>query len=262
MLSLSSSKHVCKYSMCVFLLNISDYWHADSCSFCQSSGQREQNTWIVILAALVWPKPSTASALHPQVFYPVSFHSLSFTSLRPKPHSWPNMAWSHQSDASEYLSETLRYFSNTTAMEAEKKKPILLSRFLERDPGDTEQQRDERSQTSREDMQGKGFLFLVWSEATGTGLHSQIPEQNQRNLSRRNRYNRRSQTSVSVCRWVWISVKPHVCFFTFMPWRTAKMKIYMHTLSDITRYFSTNQNAMDHLSPVDTETRHISVKSL
>lgn len=104
-------------------------------------------TWIVTLAALVWPKPPTASTLHPQVFYSVSFHSPSFMSLRPKPHSWPNMAWSHQSDASEYLSETLRYFSDTTVMEAEKKKPILLSWFLERDWGDTEQ-RDDRSQTS------------------------------------------------------------------------------------------------------------------
>lgn len=113
----------------------------------QSSGQSERHTWADTSAALVWPKPSTASALHPQVFYSVSFHSPSFTSLRPKPHSWPNMAWSHQSDASEYLSETLRYFGDTTAMEAGKKKPILLSWFLERDPGDTEQ-RDERSQTS------------------------------------------------------------------------------------------------------------------
>ncbi len=59
----------------------------------------------------------------------------------------------------------------------------------------------------------KGLLLLVWSEATGTGLHSQVPEQNRRNLSGLNRtQNRRSQTSVSVCRRVWIPVRPHVCF--------------------------------------------------
>lgn len=60
----------------------------------------------------------------------------------------------------------------------------------------------------------KGFLFSVWSQATGTGLHSQVPKQNRRNLSGLNgTQNRRSQTSVSVCRGVWIPVKPHVCFF-------------------------------------------------
>lgn len=164
------------------------------------------------LDSYVWPEPSTASALHPQVFYSVRFHSPSFASLRPKPHSWPNMAWSHQSDAWEYLSETL---SDTTAMEAERKekktkKPTLLSGLLEQHWGDTE--RWEKPDIAK-DLRGKEFLFLVWSEATGTGLHSQVPEQNQRNLSGLNRtQNRRSQTSVSVCRGVWIPVKPHVCF--------------------------------------------------
>lgn len=209
---------------CIFRLLTCEWFISQNCI------QSEQRAH---LDNYVWPEPSTASALHPQVFYSVRFHSPSFTSLRPKPHSWPNMAWSHQSDAWEYLSETL---SDTTAMEAEKKekkkKPTLLSGFLEQHRGDTE--RWEKPGIMK-DLRGKEFLFLVWSDATGTGLHSQVPEQNRHNLSGLNRtQNRRSQTSVSVCRGVWIPVKPHVCFCRWMPWSEAKIITYVLKLSDFT----------------------------
>lgn len=77
------------------LLYTSDYWHADS--FSELQPKRTEH-----LDGCIGPaKAVHCTALRPRVFQSVSFHSPSFTSLRPKPHSWPNMAWSHQSDASD-----------------------------------------------------------------------------------------------------------------------------------------------------------------
>lgn len=146
--SLHVRTYVCVSSSCIRLQTDGRLLISQSCS------QTEQHTWMVRLAALVWPEPSSASNLHSQLFNSVSFHSLSFTSLRPKPHSWPNMAWSHQSDASGYLRESLRCSSDTTAMGAEEKKmkktPIAIA-----PPGFFLEQWDERSQT-------RSFLVFSW----------------------------------------------------------------------------------------------------
>lgn len=143
----------------------------------ESCGQSEQSIWILafgLAKAVHCINPSPSSVLL------VSSHSPSLTSLRPKPHSWPNMAWSHQSEASEYLVEALRYFSDATAMRVEKKKPVLPFTV----PGWRRHLAGgwEKSDVTK-DLWGKSCLFLVWSEATGPGLHSQVPEQNRRNLS-------------------------------------------------------------------------------
>lgn len=82
---------------------------------------------------------------------------------------------------------------------------------------------DETSQTSRTDLQGEWLLLLARSEAAGTRLHSQVPEQNRRNLSGLNRtQNRRSQKSVSVCSGVWNPLQPLVYFLTFISPREAR----------------------------------------
>lgn len=97
---------VCVWSACVYLFKISD---CDMQAVARSSElwpKEKRSIWMVVF--LLWPKPSTASTLHPGVFYSVSSHSSTFTSLCPKPHSWPNMAWSHQSEAFRYFSDGSR----------------------------------------------------------------------------------------------------------------------------------------------------------
>lgn len=225
-------------SMCVFLLYISDYWHADSL-FSQRFCQSEQNTWIVVLAALVWPNgisPSIWSVSPCQFSFPFSHVSSPKTTFMTK-HGLILSKWCFRTSAKP---------SDTSVIPQRWKQRRRRSPFCSHGIWIEETLRDETSQTSRKYSICKllkGFLLLVWSEATGTGLHSQVPEQNRRDLSGLNRtQNRRSQTSVSVCRGVWIQV----CFFTLGSWREAKLNIYILKLSVFTGSFNTNQNAMHY----------------
>lgn len=145
---------VCVWSACVYLFKRS---FCDMQAVARSSElwpKEKRSIWMVVF--LLWPKPSTASTLHPGVFYSVSSHSSTFTSLCPKPHSWPNMARSHQSEA-------FRYFSDGSREEEE---PILLltvsgCRGLQIDVIRV--------------LWGTSRLFFVWFEATGPVLSQPSP---------------------------------------------------------------------------------------
>lgn len=105
--------------------------------------------------------------------------------------------------------KTLRYFCDTIGMEVKKKTSVLFLWFF-----GTESWRRWAVRWEKPDIQSRSVRkrVLVWSEATGTGLHSQVPEQNPSNLSGLKRtQNCRLQTSVLVCRRLWVPAKPHIC---------------------------------------------------
>lgn len=129
----------------------------------------------------VWPKPSTASTLHPRVFYLsvlIPPHWRLFDQNHTHDQTWPGPIKVRPYNSSLKPSDTS---AMPTAMWAEtKKKPVLLFKALgwRRHLADGWETSDVIT-----DLWGRSCLFLVWSEATGPGLHSQVPEQNRRNLS-------------------------------------------------------------------------------
>lgn len=207
----------------------SGYWHANGSFLRAASKANSKHTWIATFGkSHPLHLPYTLKCFTLSDFIPL--HSHLFAQNHIHDQTWPDPIKVMPGNTS------VKPSAIPQAMEAEKKekkkKSTLLSGFLEQHWGDTE--RWEKPDIMK-DLRGKEFLFLVWSDATGTGLHSQVPEQNRHNLSGLNRtQNRRSQTSVSVCRGVWIPVKPHVCFCRWMPWSEAKIITYVLKLSNFT----------------------------
>lgn len=149
----------------MFLLHLKDHW---SCRLFISQSPGSKRT--VHLDSLRWPRrsgqnhplhqPLALKCLTLSVLIP--FHSRLFAQNHIHDQTWPD-------PIKVMLQSTSAKPSDTSVIPqrwqlVEKKKPILLSWFLERERGDTEQ-RDERIQTSRKDLQGKGSsaLGLVWS---------------------------------------------------------------------------------------------------
>lgn len=168
------SYHV--FSMCVFLLYRSDYWHADSYSFSQSSGQGEQHTWAFMFSlakAVRCISPSLWSVLPCQFSFPFIHISSPKTTFMTK-HGLIPSKWCFRAPQRKPSAIPQRW--------KQRRRPFCSHGFWN---GIEETlSREMREARHLEKIcKGKGFLFLVWSEATGTGLHSQVPEQNRRNLS-------------------------------------------------------------------------------
>lgn len=148
--------------VCSFFLNIRN-WHADSRSFLGAAARTKQSIWIFTFSlakAVHCINPSPSSVLL------VSSHSPSLTSLRPKPHSWPNMAWSHQSEALEFLIEALGYFSNAdgdVSRDEEEARVALQSVGMEETPRRWMRDVGRHHRSVRKEL---SVLGLVWSHRT------------------------------------------------------------------------------------------------
>lgn len=136
-----------------------------------------------------WPKRSVhlescvgrcslAKSVHPIILRLFNLRQCAFHSplSTQKPHSWPNMAWSHQSDASSgnpQIQQRYHRGEQTPTF-------VLVGSGLEQTL--RFKMREARHQETGS-VREKVFLFLVWSEATGTVLHSQVHDKNQHNPS-------------------------------------------------------------------------------
>lgn len=205
------------------------YWHADSFSFLSAAAKSEQSIWIATLGpakAVHCVNLFTLKCFTLSVFIPL--HSCLFA---PKNHihdqTWPDpiKLMPQNSSAMPQRWEQRRRRSPFS---------LLTVSGWRRHLADGWDKPDVIT-----DLWAKSCLFLVWSEATGPGLHSQVPEQNWRNPSGLNKtQNHRLQT----CMKRGSGFQLNLTFFVFFSHLSKDWNMFKVILLDNS---NTKQDAVD-----------------